>query len=79
MLSNILHINLRTCDDASLYNCPYSIMISDIKKWDFILKYFSDCRKMNALHLESSEQLDCLFPSPLHKLNSIYFKTYLNF
>ena len=33
---------------------------------------------MNATYLELSEKLDCLFPASLHKINCIYFKTYLN-
>ena len=33
---------------------------------------------MTDPYLEKSKQLDCFFPSFLHKLNTIYVKTYLN-
>ena len=47
---------------------------SKIPKWDYILNFCSDCPMMNAPFLESSEQLNHLFPASLHKIRFRIFQ-----
>ena len=71
-------IYLRACDAESSYCCTPPITVSNILRWDCILKFCSGCPIMNAPYLESSEQLDIFFLLSFIKFNSIYFKTYIN-
>ena len=70
----ISHIHLRACDDVSSYRCPSPITASNIQNRNWILNCCSDCTRMNAPYLESSEQLDCLFPTSLHKIKLHIFQ-----
>ena len=65
---NNSHIRLQDCDAASAYYCPSTIMGSNIPKWDCILNCCSDFSSMNALYLESSEQLCRFFPASFQKI-----------
>ena len=47
---------------------------SNITKWECILNGCSGCPKMNALNLESSEQIDHLFPTSLYKIKFHIFQ-----
>ena len=67
-------INWWECNSASSYHFPYPITGTNISKWDFILNCCSDCPRMNAPHLESSEQLDIFFPASLHKIKFHIFQ-----
>ena len=78
MFPNNLYTHLIACDAASSYHCLYPITVSKIPKWDCIMNFCSGCSSMNSTYLESAEQLGSFFPASLHKLKSIYFKTYLN-
>ena len=71
---NNSHIHLRACDAASSYHCTYPITGSNIPKWDCILNCCSDCTRMNAPHLESSEKIDLLFTASLHKIRFHLFQ-----
>ena len=62
------HIHLRGCDVASSYNFPSPIKGSNIQKRDCILNYCYDCPGTNAPDLESSKQIDRLFPASTHKI-----------
>ena len=72
---NNSRIHLRACDAASSYHFPYPIKGSNIPIWDFILNCCPDCPGINATDLESSEQLDRLFPDSLQKIK---FHTFQN-
>ena len=74
IFTNNSHIHLLACDAASSYHCPYPITGSNIPKWDCILNCFSGCSSMNYPYLESSEQLDYLFPIFLHKIKFHIFQ-----
>ena len=71
---NDSQIHLRYCDAASSYHCIYPIIGSKIPKWDCILKCCSDFPMINDPFLESSEQLDRLFPVSLHKIKFHIFQ-----
>ena len=71
---NTLHIHLRACDAESSYNFTSPIYGSNIPKCDCILNCCSDFSRLNVLYLESSKQLDCLFPDFLHKIKFRIFK-----
>ena len=71
---NNSHIYLKSCDAMSSYNFPSPITGSNISKWDCILNCCSDCPRINAPYLESSEQLDRLFPTSLHKIKFHLFQ-----
>ena len=66
IFSNNSHIHLRACDTSTSYNFLYPIVGLNIPKWDCILNCCSDFPGMNAPYLESSEQIDCVFPDSLH-------------
>ena len=71
---NDSHINLRASNVASSYHCTSPITESNIPKWDFILDCCSDCTRNNAPCLESSEQLDNLFPASFQKIKFRIFQ-----
>ena len=68
MFPNNSHIHLIACEYSSSYHCPYPITGSNILKWCCIFNCCSGCPIMNAPYLESSEQLDRLFPASFHKI-----------
>ena len=68
------HIHLRLCDATSSYNFPSPITGSKIPKWECILNCCYDFPRMNAPYLESSKQLDSLFPDSLHKIKFHIFQ-----
>ena len=68
------YAHLRACDSASSYHLPSPVTASKIPKLEFILNCCSDYTRMNALYSESSEQLDCFFPKPLHQIKFHIFQ-----
>ena len=71
---NNLHIHLIASDSASSYHCPSRITGSNIPKWDCIFNCCSYFPIMNDPYLESSEQLDDLFPDSIHKIKFHIFQ-----
>ena len=67
-------MHIKACDAASPYHCPFTVTGSNIPKWDLILNCCSGCPRMNAPYLESSEQLDHLFPASVHKIKIHLFQ-----
>ena len=73
MFPNNPYKNLKASDTDSSYPCTSPITGSNIPKWESILSCCYDCIKVNALYLESSEQIDCLFVAYLHKIKFYIF------
>ena len=71
---NNLHRHFTAYYSASSYHCPSPITGSNIPKRDLILNFCSGYQRMNAPYLESSEQMDCLFPASLNKIRFHIFQ-----